>query len=92
MVWLAEVLRFSVIFIVAVGCWYIYAAYKSNVKKDPELAEMVNKKRIAAGNQPLPVEELCKVMARENILASVVFGMVLVGLKILLDWGLRGVF
>ena len=92
MVWLAEVLRFSVIFIVAVGCWYIYAVYKFNVRKDLELAEMVNKKRIADRRQPLPVEELCKVMARENIFASVVFGMVFVVLKILLDWGFRVVF
>jgi hypothetical protein len=62
-------------FFVSVVLWYIFMAHKRNVRKNPEKAEEENKRRIAQGKPPLTVEDLRRVIAEENIIISVKFGL-----------------
>ena len=52
---------------------YIYQARKVNFRKKPELAEEMNKQRIAKNLPPLTAYDLRKVVRKKNIIASVIF-------------------
>jgi hypothetical protein len=78
--WLAEVVRFGVLFMMSVVGWYICASRKTNVTKSRGLAEVMNKERIADNKEPLPIEELHKVIIKQNILASMIYGIVFTAL------------
>ncbi|MCL2284807.1 MAG: hypothetical protein FWC32_00410, partial [Firmicutes bacterium] len=71
--WLRHIVRFAVFLVIAGIGWYIYQARQVNFKKNPELAEEMNKKRIAQNLRPLTVEDLRKVVRKKNIISSVIF-------------------
>ena len=74
--WLWRIVRLA-IFLIVVGIgWYFYHARKVNLRKNPELAEEINKQRIAQNLRPLTVEDLRKMVRKKNIISSVIFSII----------------
>ena len=70
------IVRLAIYIVVAGIGWYIYQAHSTNLKKKPELAEEMNKQRIAQKLPPLTVEDLRKVIRKRNIISSVIYSVV----------------
>ena len=84
--WLWRIVRLAV-FLVVVGIgWYFYQARKINFRKNPELAEEMNKQRIAQNLRPLTVDDLRKVVRKKHIISSIIFSTIAGCGYFLVDW------
>ena len=84
--WTWRLVRLGVFMVIAGIGWYIYEARKINLRKYPELAEDINKKRIAENQRALTVESLRKMFRKKNIKSSVIFSLIAGGGFFLVDW------
>ena len=84
--WTWRIVRLAIFLIIAGIGWYFYQARKTNLRKQPELAEEMNKQRIAQKLPPLTVEDLRKVVRKKHILSSVIFSIIAGCGYFLVDW------
>ena len=90
LLWVA--LRAVVMLVIATGGRYIYVSHKRDVRKCHAKAEEENRIRIVQNKPPLTLEDLRRVIARENIILSVMFGLVFSVVSSLVVVGLELVF
>lgn len=94
--WLLNAIRSFIAFCLSSILWYVWHVGKTNARKNLELAEETNKKRIAEGKPALIAEEIRCLLRRKLALHSLLFGfLVTVGIAIgyvLVDWGIARFF
>ena len=83
--WSWRIVRLAIFLVVTGIGWYFYQARKTNFTKRPELAEEMNKQRIAQNLPPLSVEDLRKEVRKKNIISCVVFCIFAGGGYVLMD-------
>ena len=74
--WLWIAIRAAIMFACGFVAWFVHLSIRRNVRKHREKAEEENKARIARKKPPLIVKELRWVIAKENALASLLFGVI----------------
>ena len=88
--WLFFAIRTATMFILSSALWYVWRVRKLNLRRNPEIVEEANKKRIASGKPPLIAEEMRCLLRRQMALQSLLFGFfATIGLTlgyILVDW------
>ena len=94
--WLLFALRAAIMFSLSSALWYVWHVRKLNLRRNPEIVEEANKKRIASGKPPLIAEEMRCLLRRQMALQSLFFGFfATIGLTlgyILVDWGIARFF
>ena len=90
--WLWIAIRAAIMFACGFVAWFVHLSIRRNVRKYPEKAEEENKARMRHKKRLLTVEELRPVIAKENALASLLFGVILAGVSTLLYVGLAMIF
>ena len=94
--WLLFAIRTAIMFTLSSALWYIWHIRKLNIRKNPEIIEEANKKRIADGKRPLIATGILRVLRKQTILQSLFFGLFATfGLTLgylLVDWGIARLF
>ena len=94
--WLLFAIRTAIMFGLSSALWYVWHVRKLNLRRNPEIVEEANKKRIASGKPPLIAEEMRCLLRRQMALQSLFFGFfATIGLTlgyILVDWGIARFF
>ena len=67
-------IRTAIMFILSSALWYVWRVRKLNLRRNLEIVEKANKKRIASGKPPLIPEDMRCLLRRQMALQSLFFG------------------
>ena len=94
--WLGLAIRIAIVFPLTAIAWYFWLTRKMDIRKNPEIVEETNKKRVADGKPPLTAGEIVKILKKEAMLHSLFFALcVTIGTTlggVLVDWGMERFF